>query len=142
MGYFTNKEQSEKLRLLLDSETADFTLAPLFEGEHQPVYIEYMCDDVDLSDCIPCWTAGKLMDLMPMTSYRDGVKCHFVVKKNIPNLTETWFVGYEGHTRTDGTFNFGRSSDDLMEALVDLVEWCVTSGLMPEEHCRKGEKNE
>ena len=112
MNYYTSKEQAKQLANIVSPYTADMSYV---RGEvNLTPYKDMMNIWSGLkSDVLPCWSAGRLMQLLPSVIEVDGKEYHPVWKKMV-----AWGLYYV----CQGNFILMLKTGDLIEICIAMLE--------------------
>ena len=103
MNYYTTKEQAIKLAKIVSDDTADMSY---IDGEPTlKPYTKAMLYVEEHKEILPCWSAGRVMQLMPSVIEVNGDEYH-------PNWKKTvgWILSYE------------QGNQVLMSKIGDLID--------------------
>ena len=128
---YTDLEQSKKLAEILPLESADYHY--ITQGEKSYFYPHFLSSDAikDYDEeikYIPCWSLGKLMDILPNTlktgaSFRNRFQID-VRKYDGGNDTTLYQIAYGNSSGISGSWhdmiNTGER-ENLVDACVDMI---------------------
>jgi len=127
---FTTLTQSDKLvELGISPKTANMRFHPRRDLGGRLLGWQPLLGNSPMDGCKPCWSSGALIALFPKSSFEDN-------KVWIRPQENGYVVRYDDYLAI--------IRDDLVEALVDMVEWCVNEGHIkvykPKQNSNKAKK--
>lgn len=123
----TDHKQSEKLKEILSSETADMHYATwtILDGDfivspNQGSTIKSLQEDYG-NQIIPCWSLAALLRLMPFHIIENNNRFGFYQVKGFNKQGETYRFGY----KTNNDFFLFETSwyNDVIDAAFEMVCW-------------------
>lgn len=120
MDYYTTKEEAIKLANIVSTDTADMSY---IDGEPTlKPYAKAMSYVEEHDEILPCWSAGRVMQLLPSVIEVNGDEYHPNWKKTI-----SWILFYE-HGEHILMFKVG----DLIKISIAILEELKEGGYLDE----------
>ena len=114
MNYYTTKEQANELAKIVSTDTADMSyidgVATVKPYTKAMIYIE------QYNEILPCWSAGRILYLLPSVIEVDGIEYHPLWEKKVG-----WILTYEDD-RNVLMFKVGDLIEISIAMLKDLKE--------------------
>ena len=118
----TTPEQSKVLiRLGLNAKTADcYWDYDVQKHEYYPMFMDDQYDDL----CIPAWSLGALLELIPKSISEDGTATVYAFSL-FPTWSKTWIAIYE---TADHYVCESKEAETPLEASLDILCWLMKEG--------------
>lgn len=116
MNYYTSKDEAMKLAKIVSTDTADMSYV---NGE--PCIEPYKDEYKDMEEISPCWSAGRVMQLLPSVVEDKGVEYHPHWEKTV-----VWMLYYQNSKGNANLFKIG----DLIEICIAMLEDLKEGGLL------------
>jgi hypothetical protein len=122
MNYYTTKEQAKKLANIVSPYTADMSYV---RGVENLTPYKDMRDFWSGTKCpvLPCWSAGRLMQLLPSVIEVNGKEYHTEWRK-----MDAWGLYYV----CQGNFILMLKTGDLIEICIAMLEDLKKGGYLDE----------